>query len=199
MNKRTMHNTLSYWYLPLIVGVLYIVLGVGVIFTPITFFLLLTAFLSIGITISGILEFAYAIINRSILKNWIWLLFGAIINVIVGIYLVINLGFTATMLSIFIGVWALLRSIIAIINSFIIKRRGEKQWVLVLILAIIGVGLSSFMLWHPLYLGKVTMIWIGIGLLAIGILHILISILFNRIRKVAQKIQEKQLPYYEID
>lgn len=199
MNKRTMHNTLSYWYLPLIVGVLYIVLGGGVIFTPITFFLLLTAFLSIGITISGILEFAYAIINRSILKNWIWLLFGAIINVIVGIYLVISLGFTATMLSIFIGVWALLRSIIAIINSFIIKRRGEKQWVLVLILAIIGVGLSSFMLWHPLYLGKVTMIWIGIGLLAIGILHILISILFNRIRKVAQKIQEKQLPYYEID
>jgi|SRR5699024_9320986 len=206
MRIRKENKVLNFWYMPLIAGFLFILLSIGVMVTPITSFLLLTAFLSIGVTISGLLDFIYSVVNKKTLKNWGWYLIVAIINIIVGTYLLLNLGLSALMLSVFIGVLVMTRSIMTIVKAFHLKRDKTKPWIWVLITGIIGVGFSVLMILNPIYSGIVTTIWMAIGLLFIGISHIFISLLLNRIRKGVKNIEKlkeedytEDVEHYEVE
>lgn len=206
MRIRKENKVLNFWYMPLIAGFLFILLSIGVMVTPITSFLLLTAFLSIGVTISGLLDFIYSVVNKKTLKNWGWYLIVAIINIIVGTYLLLNLGLSALMLSVFIGVLVMTRSIMKIVKAFHLKRDKTKPWIWVLITGIIGVGFSVLMILNPIYSGIVTTIWMAIGLLFIGISHIFISLLLNRIRKGVKNIEKlkeedytEDVEHYEVE
>lgn len=206
MRIRKENKVLNFWYMPLIAGFLFILLSIGVMVTPITSFLLLTAFLSIGVTISGLLDFIYSVVNKKTLKNWGWYLIVAIINIIVGTYLLLNLGLSALMLSVFIGVLVMTCSIMTIVKAFHLKRDKTKPWIWVLITGIIGVGFSVLMILNPIYSGIVTTIWMAIGLLFIGISHIFISLLLNRIRKGVKNIEKlkeedytEDVEHYEVE
>src|SRR5690554_8193112 len=122
-----MKHILKFWYLPLIIGILHVVLGVWVLLTPINSFLALTVILSAGIAITGLLELIYAISNRESLHSWGWYLFGGVLNLVIGVYLVFNPRISLLMLSIFIGLWILVRSIIAIVNARSEERRVGKE------------------------------------------------------------------------
>ena len=52
------------WYLPLILGIIFVILGVVIVKTPVQFFITLSILFSITFLTSGILEIAYTISNR---------------------------------------------------------------------------------------------------------------------------------------
>ena len=58
------------WYLPLILGVIFVILGVIIFKMPVQFFITLSILFSITFLTSGILEIAYTISNRRRLDNW---------------------------------------------------------------------------------------------------------------------------------
>ena len=66
---RTVQNFV-YWYLPLILGIIFVILGVIIFMTPVQFFITLSILFSITFLASGILEIAYTISNRRKLDNW---------------------------------------------------------------------------------------------------------------------------------
>jgi len=68
--KSIFEKRLKHWYLLLIAGVLFIILGIGVFFTPLASFLTLALINSIGFVIGGISEIVYSISNRKQLRNW---------------------------------------------------------------------------------------------------------------------------------
>ena len=185
-----MKNILKFWYLPLIIGILHLVLGIGVLLTPISSFLALTVFLSAGIAIMGLLELIYAISNRKILTNWGWYLFGGALNLLIGVFLVANPRISLLMLSIFIGLWILSRSVIAIINAFETRKwRGEK-WGWMLGMGIVGVLFSLMLIWNPAITGVTMGLWMGIGLVTLGVFHILIGVVLRKLKKFRDRLTE---------
>ena len=185
-----MKHILKFWYLPLIIGILHIVLGVWVLLTPMTSFLALTVILSAGIAITGLLELIYAISNRESLHSWGWYLFGGVLNLVIGVYLVFNPRISLLMLSIFIGLWILFRSIIAIVNAFDARKWREKQWVWMLGMGVVGVLFSIMLIWKPAITGVTIGLWMGIGIVTLGIFHILIGVVLRRMKKFQDHLNE---------
>jgi len=185
-----MKHILKFWYLPLIIGILHIVLGVWVLLTPMTSFLALTVILSAGIAITGLLELIYAISNRESLHSWGWYLFGGVLNLVIGVYLVFNPRISLLMLSIFIGLWILVRSIIAIVNAFDARKWGEKQWGWMLGMGVVGVLFSIMLIWKPAITGVTMGLWMGIGIVTLGIFHIWIGVVLRRMKKFQDHLDE---------
>ncbi|MGB3065991.1 DUF308 domain-containing protein [Sphingobacterium thalpophilum] len=61
---KTVRSSIKHWYIPLIVGILFIVLGFYTITTPVVSFLTLAYLFSWSFMISGILEIIFAVQNR---------------------------------------------------------------------------------------------------------------------------------------
>ncbi|MFC3196497.1 HdeD family acid-resistance protein [Parapedobacter deserti] len=198
MKKYSINNALKFWYLPLIAGILHISLGIWAFLTPIGSFLALTVFLSIGIAAAGLLELIYAFSNRKSLTNWGWHLIGGLLNLIVGICLVSNPGISALMLSVFIGVWLLFRSIMATINAFEVKRQGERKWGWLLAAGISGVLFSAMILWNPVFMGVAIGLWMGVGLVILGIIHIALAMILRKLKTYQERSRSGFNDYIEI-
>ncbi|MFC3198134.1 HdeD family acid-resistance protein [Parapedobacter deserti] len=199
MKKSIVKKALNYWYLTLIIGILYLILGIWAFITPLSSFLAMTVFLSAGILIIGIAELVYAIANRKRLDNWGWSLIGGILNLVIGVYLLSNPGLSALMLSVFIGLWLLFRSVMAIINAFEIKRMGTRKWGWVLATGILGVLFSALLLWNPIITGMTVGIWIGIGLVTVGLLHVLLSLILRKVKQYRDELEGRLDDYVEVN
>jgi len=56
---KTIESAIKYWYLPLIVGVLLIVLGIWTLTTPLESYIMLSIVFAVGFLLSGILEMIF--------------------------------------------------------------------------------------------------------------------------------------------
>ncbi|MCS3554907.1 MULTISPECIES: HdeD family acid-resistance protein [Sphingobacterium] len=199
MEKSIVQKVLKFWYLPLIAGILYIIVGVYAAAAPFSSFLALSIFLSVGILISGVFELFYALSNRKNSDNWGWHLVGGMLNLFIGVLLIANTGLTALMLSVFIGVWLLFRSIATIANAFEIKRAGIGNWGWILFTGILGVLFSFLLLWNPLIAGITIGIWMGIGLITVGVMHVVLSLIGRRLKKINENLDNRDNRYSEIN
>lgn len=198
MQTNIINSALKLWYLPLTAGILLIALGSWTLLTPISSFLALTVFLSIGLAIAGLLELAYAFSNRRRFPNWGWHLVGGLLNLLVGSCLAFNPGISALMLSVFIGLWLLFRSAMATINAFEIRRQGERKWGWVLTAGATGMLLAVLLLWNPVITGITIGVWMGIGLITVGALHILVSLVLRRVNSLQKELRQPLDDYVEI-
>lgn len=181
--KDFVENKLKYWYAPLILGILFIGLGILVLATPVATFLTIAVLFSIGFVISGIVEIVYSISNRRNLSNWGWYFAGGIMTFILGVLLSARPDFSALLLSLYIGFWLLFRSIMYISTSVELKDTGSKNWGWILAFGILGVIFSFILLWNPVIAGIGFVFWIGFGLLLLGIINIILSFSIRRFRK----------------
>ncbi|MDR1503881.1 MAG: HdeD family acid-resistance protein [Prevotella sp.] len=178
---------LKYWYAPLILGVLFIGLGILVFATPVASFLTIAFLFSIGFVASGIIEILYSLSNWKNLKNWGWYLAGGIITFVLGLLLSLRPDFSALLLSLYIGFWLLFRSIMYISASFEVKKDGSKNSGWILILGVLGVIFSFILLWNPLIAGIGFIFWIGFGLVTLGIINIILSFSIRKLKKRAEE------------
>lgn len=195
---KQLKKILKRWYLPLIAGVLYILCGIWAIAVPVGSFIALSLFISIGILTSGIIEFFYTLTNSKNTQNWGWHLAGGLLSILIGFALLTNIQLTLTLFSTLIGFWILFRAFSIFLYAFDRKKRGEKRWSWFLVVGLFAALLSSVLLFNPLFLGTMVGIWIGICLLIIGIVHILISVLLNRLNRLRTSFSEKLDDYVEI-
>lgn len=190
--ENLIQQRLKYWYIPLIVGLLFIALGIWVFASPAETFIALAIFFSIGFMISGAMEIFHSLSNRKILKNWGWYLAIGILTFILGFHLLVRPGLSALMLSFYIGFWVMFRSIMSIATSIELKDEGEKNWGWILALGILGVIFSFILLLNPIITGITVAFWIGFGLVTSGFLYIMLSFSFKRVKNYLKDIEGLQ-------
>lgn len=184
----SLRNTVKNWYLPLIVGVLFIVTSVVVFSTPLASLLTLAIFMSMAFIISGIFEVVFAISNHKSMDNWGWSLMFGILTLIVGIMLLTNPPLSVLILSLYVGFILLSRSIGSISFALDIKRYGMGSWVGLLIFGVLGVIASVILLLNPIYAGISAVYLIGFSFLFGGVFSIYFSIQLRRIHKRTKSI-----------
>src|SRR5690554_2749322 len=183
----SLKDTLKHWYIPLIVGIVFILTSIAVFSTPLNALLTMAIFMSISFIIGGIFEIIFAITNHKAMDNWGWTLAFGIFTLIAGIVLVTNPGLSILTLSLYVGFAILFRSIASISFAIDIKRYANSHWKGLLALGIVGVILSIILLLRPIYAGLSAVYLMGFGFLFSGIFSVYWAFQLRKIYRMSKK------------
>lgn len=184
-------STVKHWYLPLIVGVLFVGLGIWTIFSPMETYLGLAILFAIGFLVSGIFEIAFAITNRKNLDHWGWELANGIFSLLIGIILTSNPVMTLATLPLFIGFIVMFKSIMAISTSLELKKYGVIDWGNLMAFGILGLIFSFILIWNPVFAGLTIVVWTGIAVTTIGFYVIYYSFKLKKLHKLDKEIKKE--------
>lgn len=171
------------WYLELIIGVLFIAVGVWAFMTPVTSYVALSIFFAITFLLTGIMKTSIAFSTRKDVEGWGWSFAGGIVDVLIGVLLVSTPSFTMIVLPFYIGFALLFRSSMAIGMSFELGRLKIPDWGLLLFFGILGLVLSFIMLRNPVFAGLTIVAYTAMAFLAIGIFQVYLSFRLNKLNK----------------
>jgi len=181
-------ETVKYWWISLLIGLLAIGLGIWCFAAPGTTLTLLSALFIAGFLISGIFEIIFAVTNKNSLNGWGWTLASGIISTVFALMLLLLPIESILVLIYFVGFWIMFQSFWGIGVSIDLQREGVKGWGWLLALAILGVILSILLITNPLFASGFIVSIFAIALIAYGILRISYAFRLRSIYKDLDKL-----------
>ena len=178
-----MNRTVKHWYLPLILGIVLILMGLWVFGTPVLSYIALSTIFAVTFFVTGILEIIYAVQNRNQLDQWGWSLAGGILDLILGLLLMSQVEVSMLILAFVVGFGVLFRSAFAIGHAIESKKRKLGNWGVLLVLGILGLIFSFIMIWNPLFAGLTIVFYTGMAFIMVGIFQIVLSLGLGKLKK----------------
>ena len=80
-------HSVKNWWTSLLLGIVYIIVALWLMFSPVSTYVALSIIFSVSMLISGILEIIFALSNRKGVPSWGWYIVGGLIDLVLGIYL----------------------------------------------------------------------------------------------------------------
>lgn len=188
---KTINNSIKHWYMHLIVGIIFILIGLYTFSSPLESYVALSILFSISFLISGFSEIIFSISNKDEIDSWGWSLTFGIITFVLGNMLILNPAISLTTLPFYVGFLVMFRSISSISFSLELKNFGIKNWKFLMLFAVLGLLFSFILIWNPLFAGITIVVWTGLAFIATGIFSVLISFRLKRLHNVANSIPEK--------
>lgn len=189
---KSIRDTIKHWYLPLILGIVFIAVGILALITPEATYLSLAIFFSVSFFVVGMLEIIFSISHREQLDGWGWSLASGILSFIIGLLLIIHPHVSVITLPLFVGFLVLYRSIMAIAWSIELKNYKVPNWGWLLFTGILGVIISFFLLWNPYIAGLTAAVFTGISLVIVGIFHVHFSIELKKINNTIKELKDSK-------
>jgi uncharacterized membrane protein HdeD (DUF308 family) len=188
---KTVRNTVKYWYVPAIIGVLFIILG-GYLFSipEATYFSLVVLF-SLSFLFSGILEIVFSIQNKDELEGWGWYLTSGIFSLLIGVALVAKPEVAATTLPFFIGFSLLFRSFQGLGFAFELKNYGVIKWGNLAILSILGIVFSFLLIANPIFTGISLVVMTALSFIFVGISAIVLAFQLKKLKTLPGKLRKE--------
>lgn len=171
-----------YWYLLLILGLLFVVVGVIIFMTPVQTFVTLSILFSVFFLTTGALEIVYAISNHDRNDNWGWALAGGILDMLIGALLISKPGISMAVLPFFVGFGVLFRAIMTIGWAFMLRKLGDRDWGWLLATGILGGIFAFILLMNPVFAGLTIAFYAGFAFMVIGIFQILLAFRLRKLR-----------------
>ncbi|WP_313375056.1 HdeD family acid-resistance protein [Chishuiella sp.] len=187
---KSVKNSVKYWWISLIIGLLFITLGIYCFVYPTTAYLALSSFFAVAFLFSGIAEIIFSISNKDQIDNWGWTLAYGILTTVVGFMLVTNEILTLQVFSFYVGFLILFRSISGISYAFDLKNYGIKDWGISLFFAILGLVLSFILISSPELAGLTAVVWLGLAIISAGFFAIFISLQLKKLKDIPKNAPE---------
>jgi uncharacterized membrane protein HdeD (DUF308 family) len=185
-----LEKLVNHWWLFLIRGILFLAIAVLAFAAPAKTLLVYTIWIGIGFLIAGVLTTIYALRNREE-EGWGWSLAGGILDLVLGLLFVIRPIESAGVLVLLLAVWLLISGIITIVQSFELRKNGEGNWWVNLLLGILTVVAAFVVLRNPIS-GAVAISWmIGLGCLLGAIFSFFLAFSLRKARGMANDVQER--------
>ncbi len=170
------------WWLSLILGIIFVGVGICLMFAPLDSYIALSIIFSITILISGIFEILFAVTNRHV-SSWGWYLAGGIIDILIGIYLISFPMVSMEIIPFLVAFWLMFRGFSTIGYSMDLKRYGTRDWGWYIIFGILAIFCSLLILWHPAIGALYAVYMISFAFLVIGSFRIMLSIELKSLHK----------------
>ena len=113
-----MKNSMKYWWLVLIKGIILIALSFFIFGHPVSALLGLTLYIGISLLMTGAVLVISAIASRKSEDNWGWKLAEGGIDVIFAFILLSNPAITASVFPFIVGFWMMIYGVILFSGSF---------------------------------------------------------------------------------
>lgn len=176
-------KTFKFGFLQMLQSIVFVLTSVIVFATPHETYNKLADFLTAVFLVTGIIDLVVAIYNSKTLKNWGYVLSTGIMDVMIALLLLANPAISMVSPVIIIGFGVLFRAIINIDWSLILKFHGVANWVIFLILSILGIASAFLMVCNPIIGGLTVVIYTGICFAFTGVFQILFSLKIKELCK----------------
>jgi len=196
---KSIKNAVNHWYIPLIIGFIFIGIGIWTFASPAKSYLTLSILFSISFLVSGIIEIFFALSNRKTLDNWGWTLVLGIMTTLIGFTLISKPEISMLSLPLYVGFLVMFRSFGAVGLAMDLKNYGVLEWGNLMIVGILGVLFSFILIWNPLFAGMTIVFWTGSVLLLVGTFQVYIAIKLRKLHKMdmPDKVREKYHKFKE--
>ena len=189
---KSIRDAVKFWYIPLIIGILFLGIGIWVLATPIKSYLGLSVLFSISFFVSGVFEVFFSISNRKTMDSWGWSLVMGILNLVIGVLLLSTPSISIITLPLYVGFVLLFRGLMAISLSYELKDYGIIDWGNLLAIGILSTIFAIILLWNPLLAGMTIVIWTALAFLTMGGFSIYFSFRLKKLNDLP-KIAEQSL------
>ncbi len=139
----------KHWWLPFLISLFLIIVGVWVFFKPTEAFISLAYLFLASLLISGAFNISFALFNIKNIETWWWFLIMGVLELAVGITMLFRPAATALGLILYVGFWLAFKAMMTINYSFELKKLGFKDWWLNLVGAVITLIFSFLMVMDP--------------------------------------------------
>ena len=175
----------TYWWIPLLFGVAFILIGYWILRSPEESFEKLTRFIGVIILISGLIQLYFTIRNHRGNPGWGFQLAGDIFDLVVGVALVINPSLLLKLITLFVGIWLIANSIVVFMKAAETRKDRHSYWVWEFALGTFLMLLAIAFLWHPLLLGISIAVWTGLAFIFLGIFRIVLTFRLRKLGKTS--------------
>lgn len=171
------------WWLSLILGVLYVIVGLWLMFSPFSGYAALSILFSVSMLVSGLLEISFAVSNRRRVSSWGWYLVGGIVDLILGFYLILYPWVSMEVIPFIIAFWLMFRGFSSVGYAMDLKRYGTRDWGWYIALGILAIICSFIILWQPAVGAIYAVYMISFAFLIIGLFRIMLSFELKNLHK----------------
>ena len=136
------------------------------------------------------LEILFAVTNRKNISSWGWYLASGIIDLILGIYLMANIGLSMAVLPFIVAFWLMFRGFASTGYAMDLKRYGTRNWGWYMAFGVLAILCSIGIIWQP-GLGALSLVYmIAYTLLIIGIFRVMLSFELKSLHKRNKEYNE---------
>lgn len=179
------------WWLSLLVGILFIVFAIYLMFAPLASYIALSILFSVSMFVSGLFEIVFAISNKKNISSWGWYLTGGIVDLLLGIFLMASPGLSMSVLPFILAFWLMFRGFSATGYAMDLKHFGTRNWGWYMAFGILAIICSIGIIWQP-GVGAFTLVYlIGYTLLIIGIFRVMLGFELRGLHKRNKEMHEQ--------
>ena len=186
----SMQEDVKYWYIPAIIGLILIIVGIYLFTVPAETYVVLIGLFIASFIIGGLLEIVLAIANASTLSGWGWYLVGGILMFLTGLVLAAQPEVSAATLPLFAGFALLFKSLETLGFAFDLKGRGYK-WGALAVASVLGGLFAVFLLSYPGITAISLSIITALAFVFTGLSGIVLSSNLKGVKNEAKKITGK--------
>lgn len=184
---RGLNKLIKHWWVTCLLGIAMLVAGIIVFAHPVESYLSFALFFGIMIAAAGLLQI-FSALSASKGSGRGWILVGGILELILGVLLISNLGVTAVFMPFLIALWFLVRGIYMVVFAGEISKigvgtvgAGTKGWLMFTAILLI---ISSLLMFIFPYIGAGMVIFLlGISFLIAGISTVVFSFKMRGLKK----------------
>lgn len=180
------------WWISLILGILYVVVALSLMFSPFSGYAALSVLFSISMLFSGLLEISFAVSNRKTVSSWGWYLTGGIIDLILGFYLIAYPLLSMEIIPFIIAFWLMFRGFSLFGYSMDLRRYGTKDWGWYIAFGILSIICSLIILWQPSVGAIYAVYMISFAFLIIGFFRIMLAFELKNLHRRAKEHKEAE-------
>ncbi len=171
------------WWLITLKGLIFIFLGIYILKSPVSGMLGLIVYGGVLLFLSGIVIISFAISTRKINPNWAWQFSEGILDLILALILLLNIGLTAITLPYIFAFFGIFTGIFWIMESLYFKRINYKYWSVALLAGIFSILVGILIFYRPILAALTIVTIIGIMFIVQGIFLVLFSLEIRRIKE----------------
>lgn len=183
-------STIKHWYVPMIIGILFILFGFYIFSTPLETYVTLSVFFSISFIVSGIFDIYFSVQNKDSIQGWGWYLVSGLLSLVIGIYMIINPVISISVLPFCVGFTMLFRSFQLLGYAFDLRNLKVLSWGNVAITSVLGIVLSFVLLASPIFTGISLVVITALTFVFVGVSSISLSLELKKIKDFPDKISE---------
>jgi uncharacterized membrane protein HdeD (DUF308 family) len=180
--EKTEQKSLTYWWLPLLFGVIFIILGIWILMAPQERMKDMMKVIGIIAIMSGTAQVIFTFLKHRGIPGWGFQLIGGTVDLAVGVILVTNPTFLLRVVSILVALWLFINGITHLLGAGREKETGDRRWSWEMVLGVILILLALVFVWHPLVLGITLTIWIALAFIVLGLFRVLLTFRLRRHR-----------------
>ncbi|HWA34826.1 MAG TPA: DUF308 domain-containing protein [Cyclobacteriaceae bacterium] len=174
-------NALKHWYLPLLVGIMFILFGAYIFTVPIEAYVTLSVLFSVAFFFSGVSEIVFAFTNKEALQGWGWYLVSGIITFLIGTYLVMDPAISMATLPFLVAFGMMFRSAHSLGVSLDLKKLG-LNWGNLAFSSVLGILISFFLLANPVFAQLSIVTMTALSIIIVGVCGVTLAMILKNMK-----------------